>query len=99
MKWRQRQRDYASDLEDNGTSYTQELWTESCKGEFATCDQTSMGSEEFFFGHMFAVTEDDIIKQLYVWGFSQYVNSMITEIHANISAYADPNDVIKLPPL
>ncbi len=48
---------------------------------------------------MFAETEDDINKQVDEWGFSQYVNSMITEIHVNRSAYSELSEPIPLPPI
>ena len=69
---------YMAEVEElktkDGKSFTQSDWAKESTGEFATVLQKWIGTAEFFFSHCLADSEDNIIKQLEVWGV---INSSI----------------------
>ena len=94
---------YMADVEkqkiSNGSMFTQSDWAQESTGEFATVLQKWIGTEEFFFSHCLAESEDDIVKQLEVWGVNQFFNTMVMETHYWCSAYKDPKEPALMPPV
>ena len=94
---------YMADVEkqkiSNGSMFTQSDWAQESTGEFATVLQKWIGTAEFFFSHCLAESEDDIVKQLEVWGVNQFFNTMVMETHYWCSAYKDPKEPALMPPV
>ena len=68
-------------------------------GEFATVLQKWIGTAEFFFSHCLADSEDNIIKQLEIWGVNQFFNTMVMETHYWCSAYKPAQEPALMPPI
>ena len=94
---------YMAEVEElktkDGKSFTQSDWAKESTGEFASVLQKWIGTAEFFFSHCLADSEDNIIKQLEVWGVSQFFNTMVMETHYWCSAYKPAQEIALMPPI
>ena len=94
---------YMAEVEElktkDGKSFTQSDWAKESTGEFATVLQKWIGTAEFFFSHCLADSEDNIIKQLEVWGVNQFFNTMVMETHYWCSAYKPAQELALMPPI
>ena len=61
-------------------------WTKDSKGAYATCLQTWVGNDDFFFCHWIAEEEDHIYKQLEAWELNDIVNTLIHPMNRFMSA-------------
>ena len=76
---------------------TEKEWTVSSKGEFATCLQTWVGNDDFFFCHWIAEDEEQIYNQIETWGLSNIINTLIHPMHRFMSAYRKSDQVEQFP--
>ena len=72
-------------------------WTKASKGVHATCLQTWIGNDDFFFCHWTAKDEELIYKQLETWELNDIVNTLIHPIHRFMSAYRHSSEIEQFP--
>jgi len=57
-------------------------WAKASKGAYATCLQTWVGNDDFFFCHWYAIDEQAIIDRLTAAGADKFFITMATVIDA-----------------
>ena len=72
-------------------------WALSSKGEFATCLQTWIGNDDFFFCHWIAENEDQIYKQIEKWELSNLINTLIHPMYRFMSTYRNSEVIEQFP--
>ena len=72
-------------------------WALASKGKFATCMQTWVGNDDFFFCHWIAESEDQIYQQLEEWGLQDLLNSLIHPMYRFMSAYRNTDELEQFP--
>ena len=83
----------------DGKSFTQSDWAKESIREFATLLQKWTGTADFFFSHCLADSEDNIFKQLEVWGVIHFLNTMVMETHYWCLAYKPVQEPALMPPI
>ena len=72
-------------------------WAKASKGDHATCLQTWVGNDDFFFCHWIAENEDQIYNQLAAWDLNNIVNTLIHPMHRFMSAYRNSDEIEQFP--
>ena len=72
-------------------------WTKASKGKYATCLQTWVGNDDFFFCHWIAEDEDKIYKQIESWKLNDILNTLIHPINRFMSAYRNSDEIEQFP--
>ena len=72
-------------------------WAKASKGAYATCLQTWVGNDDFFFCHWLSENEEKIYKQLEAWDLNNIVNTLIHPINRFMSAYRNSVEIEQYP--
>ena len=68
-------------------------WSKASKGSYATCLQTWVGNDDFFFCHWIAESEDAILGFLIEGGEDQFFHTMCAEMDYYITPSDGNNDI------
>ena len=78
---------------------TEKEWVDGLHGKYAKCMQTWIGSEEFFYCHWIAASEQDVYRQLDEFNLGdQLLNTMVHEVHDFLSAYRNSDETLRTYP-
>ena len=72
-------------------------WSKASKGSYATCLQTWVGNDDFFFCHWIADDEEQIYKQIEAWELDDIINTLIHPMHRFMSAYRNSDEIQQFP--
>ena len=88
----QQYKDYFKNMYSENLTHGE--WAETTKGEFATAIQVWQGMKsDFYCTHFVAENEEQVYKQMEVWGMSKFFSSIVFETERYTSALlpADQN--------